>query len=94
MNLLNKVKLTDGDIIYLRDVYKREENKFSNMDELKAEVKFLSALTFCDNLEEMEEVASQIQLGFNSKNRSYEEILKMSYDRIELLEKIGIIERE
>ena len=94
MSLLDKVKLSDDDVEQLRNLYTREKNSFSNEDELKAEVKFLAALTFCDDLQEMQNLATETlkMPNFNSKNRTYQEILDTVNERLDLLKNLGILE--
>jgi hypothetical protein len=94
MSLLDKVKLSNDDVTHLQNLYNRKENKFSSMEEFKAEAKFLAALTFCDDLQEMQNLASETLKipNFNSKNRTYQEILDMVNERLDLLKGTGILE--
>ena len=94
MSLLDKVKLSNDDVTHLQNLYNRKENKFSSMEEFKAEAKFLAALTFCDDLQEMQNLATETlkMPNFNSKNRTYQEILDMANERLDLLKETGILE--
>lgn len=94
MSLLDKVRLSDQDVIQLQNLYNRKENRFSSMEEFKAEAKFLAALTFCDDLQEMQSLASETLKipNFNSQNRTYQEILDMVNERLDLLKDTGILE--
>jgi hypothetical protein len=95
LNILQDVNLSNNEIDMLINMYENKQQYFSDYNQLKAEVKFLAALTFFDTIEEMEDfVKNDLKMpSFNSKNRTFEEIKKLNQERLDLLLSLGILEK-